>query len=128
MKITLTKKESEEHFHTALCGGSDLAQIGQFDFDENEYKASKKKWKKSHPKKTACLEDVWMQMLRDGRKIKFVDKSGYGMNRTLTIKKVHDRVAKTPIRHLMNSVNKDGDGTTSFVILQAVLFGKQVFG
>jgi len=128
MEIILTKKESEDLFHTALCGGSDLASIGHLSFDEKDYASSKKKFKKKNPKETACLEDVWIQMLRDGKKLKFVDMSGYGMSRMLTIKMVHDRVAKTPIRHLMDAINKDGDSTTSFEILQTVLFNKSVFG
>ena len=128
MKIILTPEESEKHFHNALCNSSDLAQIGEFDYDEKDYAESKKNWKEKNPKETACIEDVWMQMLRDKKKLKFVDNSGYGMSRNLTLKMVHNRVAKTPIRHLMDTINESDDAITAYVILQQVLFNEQVFG
>jgi hypothetical protein len=41
---------------------------------------------------------------------------------------VHERVSKTPVKHLLNAVNEDGDAVTADVILQTVFFEEVVFG
>ena len=41
---------------------------------------------------------------------------------------VHERVALTPIRHLMDAINEDDDAITADCILQSVFFKEVVFG
>ena len=48
--------------------------------------------------------------------------------RSISIKDVHERVSKTPIRHLMDMINEDGDAVTSDVVLQTVFFEDVIFG
>ncbi|MDP2692730.1 MAG: hypothetical protein Q8O88_03780 [bacterium] len=128
MKIILTKEESEKHFYNALCNGSSLADCGSIDYAVKDYKAAKRNFKKLHSGESPCLEDVWMQILRDGKSLRYVDHEDKDMNRTITLKMVHDRVAKTPLTHLVDAVNENDDATTAYVILQQVIFDEQIFG
>ena len=69
-----------------------------------------------------------MQILRDGGTLKYKDNSGYDMNKNITLYKVHNRVSKTPMHHLLDAINKNDDGYTALSILQTVIFGKEIFG
>lgn len=128
MTIVLTKEESEKHFHNALCNGSMFAQNGTLDYSQRDYASSKKNLKKLKPEESVCTEDVWMQMLRDGKKLKYIDHEDKAMNRDITIKMVHQRVAKTPLEHLVDAVMEKDDAVTAYVILQQVIFDEQIFG
>lgn len=131
MEIKLEHKESEEYFLNALCNG-----LGYFsghgvsiEYDETEYKQATNKLKSENPNNIICYEDVLMEMLRMGNKIKFVDYEGGDDDEVeLTIQMVHDNVEKTPIRHLMDMINENDDAETADVILQTVLYGEIVFG
>ena len=126
MKIILTPAESEKHFHNALCSGSMLAQNGTLDYSIRDYNSAKKTLKKSG--QSICIEDVWIQMLRDGKKLKYVDYEEKSMNRDITLKMVHTRVANTPFEHFVDAVLEKDDAVTAYVILQQVIFNEQIFG
>lgn len=128
MTVKLTKEESEKHFHNALCNGSDLASNGSLDYSAKDYTAARNNFKKLNPGKSPCLEDVWMQILRDGKPLKYIDHEDKDMNTTITLKMIHTRVAKTPLNHLQDSINEQDDATTAHVILQTVIFGKVIYG
>jgi hypothetical protein len=125
MEIKLTKKESEEYFHNALCNGlSEMGGYGlTFDYVSSEYKKSREKL--TNP----CFEDVLMQMLRDGYKITFIDEECDGeYTSSIGMKEIHERVAKTPIQHLTDMINENDDAVTADVILQSVFFDAVIFG
>lgn len=128
MKIILTKEESEKHFHNALCNGSVFAQYGTLDYSIRDYNAAKKNLKKLKPKESICTEDVWMQILRDGKKLKYIDYEDKAMNKEITIDMVHKRVAKTPLEFLVDAVMEQDDAITASIILQQVIFDEQIFG
>lgn len=123
MKVVLTPKESEDLFLDAMCNALNyMAGYGlELDFDEDHYKKVRKEGD--------CFEDVLMSILHDGGKITLVDIECDGeYSSTITLKDVHEKVQETPIRHLMDAINHQGDGDTSDVILQSVFFGEVVFG
>lgn len=127
MEIKLTPQESEEYFYNALCnavGTNYMEGYGlEMSFFSRDYLAAKEKLK------DPCYENILMQILRDGKKLTFVDNESEGdMTRSITLQDVHDRVQLTPFAHLMNMINENDDAETADVILQTVFFQEIVFG
>ena len=125
MKVTLTKKESEELFYNSICNGLDyISGYGiELDFTKSDYE------KAISNGKTSCYEDILMQILRDGNTLKIIDHECDGeYNRSITLKDVHDKVQETPIEHLMDAINENDDACTADVILQTVFYGEVIFG
>ena len=128
MEIKLTNEESEKYFYNSLCNGAQISYYGlTIDYTRKAYDKAKKTLQKDGT--SICFEDVLMQVLRQGDKIKVVDNENDGdYTRSITIKEVHERVSKTPIRHLMNAINEEDDGDTADVILQTTFFEDVIFG
>lgn len=128
MEIKLTNEESEKYFYNSLCNGAQISYYGlTIDYTSKSYDKAKKTLQKDGT--SICFEDVLMQVLRQGDKIKVVDNENDGdYTRSITMKEVHERVSKTPIRHLMNAINEEDDGDTADVILQSVFFEDVIFG
>lgn len=130
MEIKLTNTESENIFHTALCNVLDYFHgYGiELDFIKKDYELASSKLK-AETGTTVCYEDVLMQILRDGKELTFIDNECDGeYTRSISIKDVHERVSKTPIRHLMNMINEEDDAETADVVLQTVLYEEIIFG
>lgn len=130
MEITLTKEESEKYFHNALCNG--LGQMGgyglQFDYEAADYAKAKKRLQ-AKGQTGICLEDVFMEILRMGKKLSFKDIEGDGdYDRSITLKDVHDRVQKTTPHHLVDMIDENDDADTADIILQTVFFEEVIFG
>jgi hypothetical protein len=49
-------------------------------------------------------------------------------DKAITLKDVHTKVAKTPLRHLMDAINENDDGDTADCIIQTVFYGEVIFG
>lgn len=150
MEIKLTKEESEKYFHSALCNGA--GYIGghglELDYKEKDYKEAKKSlqekidkgeiphfvyhpdyMKKKGEKPEICREDVWMEILSIGKKLKMIDHEGEGeYTREITLADVHERVQKTDPDHLLDMVNENDDAVTADVIIQQVFFNEVIFG
>lgn len=127
MEIKLTPQESEEYFHNALCNAVSTGYMDgyglELEWDEAEYELSRKKLT------SPCIEDVWMQMLRDGYKLTFVDNESEGdMTRSISMKEVHERVSLIPASHILNLFNENDDVETADCILQFVFWKEIVFG
>ena len=127
MEITLTPQESEQMFYDSMCnvfGNGWFDGYGlELEFNEEDYDQSKEKL--NNP----CFEDVLLQILKDGKKLTLVDVEYDGeYTRSITIEDVHKKVSKTPIHHLMDMINEDGDVITSDVVLQTVFFDEIIFG
>ncbi len=125
MKIILTAKESEDYFFNALCNGAGYMRgYGiELDWQDADYDEARKKLK------NPSIEDVLMKILKDGKKLTFVDHEGEGdMTRSITLKEVHERVQKTPLTHLQNMIEECDDAITADVILQTVFFEDIIFG
>jgi len=147
MEIKLTEKESETYFHNALCNGADyLNGYGiSLDYDKDDYLKAKKSLEdiikeKNYPHWMTttssgdllvgiCCEDVWMQILKNGDKLTFVDEEGDGdQTNSITISDVHARVQLTPLIHLQNMIDENDDADTADVILQTVIWEEVIFG
>ena len=77
-----------------------------------------------------CYEDVLMQILRGGKKLKFVDVEDEESEQTkeISLADVHEKVCKMPIEHLNDYIEENDDATTADVLLQTVLYGEIIFG
>jgi hypothetical protein len=135
MEIKLTPAEAEEYFYNALCNGLGyFQQYGvEVDFTKEAYSKAKKRIEKNptnFSEMMICYEDVLMEILRGGDKLEVVDQENDDpdLNVSITLADVHDRVAKTPIRHLMDMINENDDADTGDVILQSVFFQDVIFG
>jgi hypothetical protein len=133
MKIVLEKEEAEKHFHNALCNGSQIRDYGlHLDYADKDYKAAKKslakKQKTGEFTDRMCCEDIWMEILRLGGKLVLVDEENGMGDKAITLKDVHTKVAKTPLRHLMDAINENDDGDTADCIIQTVFYGEVIFG
>lgn len=127
MKILLTAQESEQIFYDSLCNGHQIADYGlQLDYDEKEYDKAKKRLVKKGER--PCLEDVWMEILRGGGTLTLVDYENGEDPSTINLQDVHERVQETDARHLLDTINENGDGDTADVILQSVFYGEVIFG
>jgi hypothetical protein len=133
MTITLTPQEAESHFYNALCNG--LGYIGDYGleltYDDADYKAAKQNILKDRTAadiSVVCYEDILMQILRDGKSLTLVDNEGGEDPAEITILHIHERVAKTPLRHLMDAINENDDAITADIILQTVFLGDIVYG
>ena len=125
MTITFTNEESENYFYNSLCNG--LGEMGGYglslDYNTKEYQSAKEKLE------SPCFEDVLMQILRDGGSITLVDEECEGeYTKSITMKDVHERVAKTPIKHLTDAITENDDAITADVIIQTVFFEDIIFG
>ena len=131
MEIMLTPQESEEYFYNALCNGLDyVSSYGiSLDYSDEDYAEAKKKLGVDRPDFFPCFEDVLMEMLRMGYSLIMVDEEGDEENNsTITLKDVHEKVSKAPVRHLMDMINENDDAETADVILQQVFFNDIIFG
>ena len=123
MKVVLTHEESENLFFDALCNGLGYVESGyslRLEFSDLEFKDAKEKLS------GGCYEDILMGILRNGGSLTLRDFDDY--TETIFLKDVHERVADTPIRHLLDAINERGDADTADVIIQSVFFKEVVFG
>lgn len=127
MKISLTKKESEEYFYNALCNAVGTGYMNSYgiemDFNSDDYKSAKTKLK------SPCFEDVLMQILRDGKQLILTDIEGEGENtKSINLTDVHERVCKMPVNHLMDMIEQNDDAITADVLIQTVFYSEIIFG
>jgi hypothetical protein len=132
MEVKLTPQESEEHFFNALCNGASYIESYGISIEpkEKDYLAAKQslKDKKGQVHTMLCYEDVWMEILRMGRPLIMVDNEGGQEPKEVYLEDVHERVAKTEPRHLLNAINEEDDAETADVILQTVFYQEVIFG
>ena len=132
MKVVLEPRESEEYFFNALCNGA--GWIGGYglklDCLNHEYSEARDRLKEKFGEdRTVCVEDVWMEILRQGGTLTLIDQE-YGGEYTKSIKlaDVHERVANTPIDHLMDMIEERDDAITADCIIQTVFYSEVIFG
>jgi hypothetical protein len=148
MEIKLNKEESEKYFHSALCNGAGYIRGHDLELNwkEKDYKEAKKSlqekvdkgeiphtlyhpeyMKKKGEKPEICFEDVLMEILQNGKKLKLIDHGGE-YTREITLADVHNRVQKTPLDHLTDMINEQDDAVTADVIIQTVFLEDVIFG
>jgi hypothetical protein len=124
MTITLTNEESEEYFFNAICNGLAYVQSYglQLSFKKEHYKQAQSKLT------SPCLEDVLMQMLRDGNTFGFVDEESDGeYSKQITLKDVHEGMKNVPPDRILEMANENDDADTADAIIQSVFYGEIIF-
>ena len=133
MKITLTKEESEKYFFNSLCNG--LTYFNGYglmlEYESEDYARAKRILKDNkNDDEQICYEDVLMQILCNGDKLRIKDDEGGAdseQNVEITLADVHKRVGKTPIKHLADAISENDDAITADMILQTVFFQDIIF-
>lgn len=131
MTIILTEQESENLFFDAMCNALGYIQSYgiEVSYDDKDYEeAQVNLTAKLKPNTCICYEDVLMEILRNGKTLTMVDNENGEDDKAITLKEVHERVQKTPTKHLMDAIDEVGDATTSDVILQMVFYEDVIFG
>jgi hypothetical protein len=131
MKIILEPTEAEEIFYSSLCNiGNYFNGYGlDLRYDRSQYKDSKEHLQRVGTLETICYEDVLMQILRDGGKLECVDMEGEGdMTSSISMKEVHERISKVPVRNLLNIHTQQDDVIDADAVLQTVFFEEIIFG
>lgn len=130
MNIQLTPQEKEEFFFNAMCNGLSNINYWEFkiDYKDKDYKSAKQSLVKKG-KSSVCYEDVFMEMLKMGNSIEFIDIGCEGeYTKSLTMDMVINNIEKTPIDNLLNIVKEQDDSCDADAILQSVLFEEIIFG
>jgi hypothetical protein len=137
MEVKLTVEEAEEIFHSALCNGASyLSGYGfSLDYSNEKYREAKESLNGKieegsfRAKYGPCREDIWVEILRIGGTLTLIDGENEGhYNSTISLNDVHERVEKSPLKHLMDMINENDDAITADVILQTVFFNDVIFG
>lgn len=127
-QLTINKQEAENFFETALCNGPMIMGDSGLSLEtvDAEYKAAKAKLKEGGA--DVCLEDVYMQILRDGGKLLIVDHEGDGeYNAEITMELIHERLPNAPQDTLWEMQNEYDDAATGFTLIQQVAYNKVIF-
>jgi len=125
LEIPLKNDLKEEIFYNALCNSLDYMCSGyglDLRYKESDYLKAKSKLTNT------CLEDVLMQMLRDGAKIGLKDLEGGMGTEYITLDTVHERVKNVPSHHLFNMIDGNDDADTGDAILQTVFLNEIIYG
>jgi hypothetical protein len=125
LKISLTNELSEEIFFNALCNSMDYmcSSYGlDLRYKESDYRNAKAKL--TNP----CIEDVLMQMLRDGIKLGLKDIEGGEDTVYITLDTIHERVKNVPLDHLLAMIEENDDAETGDVVLQIVFLNEIMYG
>lgn len=130
LTITLNNQDKEEIFYNSMCNGLHQTRYWgiELDFDEKEYDIAKKSLQ-DKGSNTWSYEQVFMEMLRMGYSIQFIDIECEGeYSRTLTMDMIHRNMDKVPQKFLLNIYNEQDDLWDADAVLQSVLFEELIFG
>jgi hypothetical protein len=130
MNIQLTNQEKEEIFFNAMCNGLSNVSYWEFEIDYNseDYQSAKESLL-NNGKSSVCYEEVFMEMLKTGKSIDFVDLGCDGeYTKSLTMDMIHKNIEKTPMNNLFNVEQEQDDSFDADAILQSVLFEEIIFG
>lgn len=127
MKIILENEDVLKILHTCFCdGGLELLGYSGFtlDWGEKDYKAAKEALE------NPCLEDVWVQMLREKRRLYVVDCENENEETDLTLEKALENLSKPEAAEdvLLLLSGGDYDAVPCDRLLQHALFGEVVYG
>ena len=128
MKIILENEDVFKILLTCFCdGGLELLRnCGiSLDWDETDYKAAREALK------DPCLEDVWIQMLREKRRLFVVDGENENEETDITLEKALENFKNPEAAEdivLLLSENGDYDAIPCYRLLQYALYGKVIYG
>lgn len=124
MKIIFEKHEAEGIFLDALCNGLDY--ISSYGLELHYLKTNYNQAKDSL-KNAGCHEDILLQILKDGHKLKLVDNESED-EWIISIEDVHERISNVPFDDLIAILNGNDDASTADVVLQTIFLNEVVFG
>lgn len=127
MKYTVELEETEvfDVLHAILCDGLyGLSNSGlTLEYEDADYKEAKAKLT------SPCREDVWLQILKDGKSITFTDNEGSEEDAVLTLAKAIEGLKNPKIAdEVREIVEGNYDANTGDTVIQYILFGEVVYG
>lgn len=128
MQIILDNEDVTKILHTCFCDGGLqlLSQCGvTLDYDDADYKAARAALE------NPCLEDVYIQMLKEKRRFYFVDEENDGEETDLTLEKAIENFKKPEaIADVILLLSEDGDydAIPCYRLLQIALYGEVLYG
>jgi hypothetical protein len=127
MQLTLTKEEILKVLFTCFCDGGLklLTYCGiELDFDNNDYFAA------MDALANPCLEDVYIQMIRENRRVVFIDTENKNEETVLTLDKAIENFQSPEIYEDVILLVSEGnyDAISCYRVLQFALYGEVVYG
>lgn len=127
MQIILTVEEATNAFFDALCnvyGSGWWNGYGlRWEWDNEAYMQARAKLT------NCCVEDILMQILKDGGTLTIVDDEGEGeMTRSIKMEDIIQQISNMPADRLINVLQETGEIEDDDVLLQTIFFGEVVFG
>lgn len=131
MKLILEKEEALAIIHSALCNGG-LTELRSssvgLKITHDEYDSAKEELLKTMSSREICREDVWVQILREGKTLGFYDYDGEEVL-GFTLDKAIEEMSKEEVLDIVNTFNKEQDDAfTGWELLQYCLYGEVIFG
>jgi hypothetical protein len=130
MEIKLTDKECEEVFYTSLCNVYGNGYWNGYGLEINVSGPDYTKARKALQDKNdaICIEDVFMQVLRQGGTLNTIDHEKAGYDRKITLEHIHQVMDTAPPERLLAIINEQDDVDDADQILQHCFFGSVIFG
>jgi len=130
MKLILEKEEALAIIHSALCNGglSELRYSGVvLDVSKEDYQQAKQELLDGG-EKDICREDVWVQILRAGKPLQFLDEEG-DEAQEFNLDKAIEEMSKEEALDVVNCIKEEQDDAyTGTELLQFCLYGEVIFG
>jgi hypothetical protein len=130
MKLILEKEEALSIIHSALCNGglSELMFSGVvLNVSDDDYAQAKQELIDGR-NSGICMEDVWIQILRSGKPLKFFDEEG-GEEQEFTLDKAVEEMSKEEALDVVICIKEEQDDAyTGADLLQFCLYGEVIFG
>ena len=124
MRIIFQKEEAEDMFLDALANGLDY--IDSYGLELHYLKTNYNQAKDSL-KNAGCHEDILLQILKDGNKLKLVDSESED-EWVISLDDVHERMSNVPFDDLIAIIHGNDDASTADVVLQTIFLNEVVFG
>jgi hypothetical protein len=128
MEIKLNQAETEEVFFNCLCDNDLYIHDLEIVSNSKAYNDARDNWIKLNDRQFPTIEDVWMQILKDGGKLGLKDWSRSEQLAVVTLEELQERMSKAPSKNLMNVLEGNYDVTDTDVILQTIFYGEVIFG
>ncbi len=128
MKIILEGQEVFDVLHSALCNG--LRGMYNYGFtytSESDDYDNARKTLVGKGLDFICIEDVYLQIIKDGGKLMFHDEED-NLNYYLGYDKVKVNMNKVNADDILSVLKGTDDGLTADIILQTLIFGEVVYG
>lgn len=128
MDFKLNKAEAEEVFFNCLCDNDLYIHDLEIVSNSKAYNDARDNWIKLNDRQFPTIEDVWMQILRDGGKLGLKDWGGSEELAKVTLEELQERISKAPLENVTHVLEGNYDATDTDIILQTIFYGEVIFG